>query len=732
MNTNPQLLPSTGKSKNHEKTRWDSIVLIGYATLFASFVAFGVTEYIGPERTDHFSIFVAHYLIALAYVVILIINNAYGIRKCWRKQHINKTIILLNLFLISAYALNRSLPVFEDAAGWLCGYLLITSFNTLSYQYFDQLPLWINRIQHFITGSTFILYLYLALFVSHVYPIGTVGIIFFGIGAHIFVPLTLLAGCIFLVKYYHARGTTGFLISGLLFSILYCASFVKEWSKRVDKINTVANQSVIFHDSGLPLWVTVGQSVPNDWITYRILKSDLVYTTRKDRFVEWEFMPERVSWEESRKHDPLVFISTIFNECSLSADDRVKILQSISDTRHNANERLWSGDHLTTSYVVSDVDIYPDLRLAYTEKYLNVKNNARKSWRGNTEEAIYTFNLPEGAVVTSLSLWINGKEEKGILTSKQKATNAYKTIVGIEQRDPSVVHWQEGNTITVRVFPCTIDEERKFKIGVTSPLVEKGGRLLYRSINFRGPDATDAGETIRVTVIGPFEEIEMGDRFTRDKNGDFVTTGEYEPEFELPMKAVPLRNSTFDYGGFQYSITNYEPEYQSFMPSSIYLDINNTWTYKEIDDFERFANDKHIFIHTDSGFIRLVESNWDLAFDLRERNFSLFPFHLLKDMDHALVVTKGKEFSPHLSDFKDSGFATRAGEYFGSGKKAYVYNLNGKVSTYIKSLKELRAVEFAEGRMDELVSLLNEHTYPKTVETDEQIILGDSKLIISK
>lgn len=732
MNSNSQTFSPAAKSQNQSSIKMDRIVLIGYAALLVSFFTFGITEYADPPRKDYFTIFVAHYIIALAYVTILIFNNAYGIRKCWKQRNIGMTVVLLNLFLISAYALNRSIPVFEDAASWLCGYLLITSVNALSYRYFDRLPIWINRIQHFVTGSAVILYLYMTLFVSHVYPIGTAGIIFFGIGLHVFVPLTLLIACVFLIKYHRARGTTGFLISGSLFTILYCASFVKEWSKRVDKINTASNQSVIFHDSGLPLWVTVGQSIPNDWITFRILKSDLVYTTSKDRFVEWEFMPGRVSWEESRKHDPLVFISTIFSECTLQADDRVKVLQSISDMRHNANERLWTGDHLTTSYVVSDVDIYPDLRLAYTEKYLNVKNNSQNGWRGATEEAIYTFYLPDGSVVTSLSLWINGKEEKGILTSKQKATNAYKTIVGVEQRDPSVVHWQEGNTVTVRVFPCTREDERKFKIGVTSPLLEKNGQLVYRGLKFRGPDAANADETVRLTVIGTFDKTQVPDRFTENRSGDFISEGKYDPDFELPMKSVPLRNGSFTFAGFRYSMTDYEQDYAQFSPDRIYLDINDTWTYKDVDDFEDLIGEMNLYIHTDHGFVMLNEGNWDEALDLRTRNYSLFPFHLLQNHDRALVVTKGKVFSPHLSDFKDSGFAKQVSKYFGTGKKAHVYNLGGEISTYIKTLKELRAVDFAEGGMTELQALLNSNRFPKAMETDDRIVFVDSKLVITK
>src|SRR5688500_9020823 len=123
-----------------------------------------------------------------------------------------------------------------------------------------------------------------------------------------------------------------------------------------------------------------------------ILKSDLVYTTHNKDF-QWDSFSMRLPWREAKKHDPLEFISTLISRCTHYANDRVKILQSVFSDRHNANERLWSGDNLTTSYIVSDVDIYPALRLAYTEKYLSIRNNLLDGRGTETQEAIYTFQL---------------------------------------------------------------------------------------------------------------------------------------------------------------------------------------------------------------------------------------------------------------------------------------------------------------------------------------------------
>lgn len=728
---NPVTQPA---QENKLNVKPDSHILAGYGLLLVSFLLFAfIDQHTLEQRSSQFTVFVIHYFLALTYVGILIYGKSFGIRRSWRKENFSKTIILLNLFLISAYALNREIPVFESSTDWLSAYLLITSLTTLSFHYFKSLPTWVNQIQYLLLGSAFVLYLYLMLFVANFYPVGTIGLLFFGIGGHIFVPATLFIACLLLLinNYGEKPVSNLWIVGGFVVTIFCCVVFIHVWNNRVAKIETLANQSVMHDNAELPVWIEVAKSMTNDWITLRILKSDLVYSTQ-DKSGDWELMPQPVSWDESRKHDPLVFLSTLISKCTLPAEDRVKILQAITESRHNANERLWSGDNLTTSYIVSDIDIYPDLRIAYTEKYLNIKNNSARRWWGNTQEAIYTFQLPEGSVVTSLSLWINGKEEKGILTSKQKATKAYKTIVGVESRDPSIVHWQEGNAVTVRIFPCTKEEERKFKIGITSPLIERDGHTVYKNITFRGPDHYEARETLRVRIKGDNMITDMPG-FVKDKDGNYLREKTYDPEFELMIPAVPLKqNNRFTFQGYRYSLRKANPVFQDATLNAVYLDINNSWTSKEIKEMKELLENKKVFIYNQEDFVELNNDNFDLTFKLLEENFSVFPFHNVKDTEHSIVVTKGKSLSPHLSDFKDSKFANGLSEFFASGKKMYCYNLGESISPYISSLRELRALEFSQGDANQLKEWLNNNKYPNIVENDESVTLHDANLVITK
>jgi XrtN system VIT domain protein len=719
-----------------DKEKRNHTISLGYIFLSVSTFLFIIVEGDSSQTSgdNSLTIFFLHYLIALVYVVILAVNGFYGIRESWRSRSIDKTIILLNLFLISAFALNRVVPVFADSVNWLCVYLTCTSVVLLSYRYFDAVPSWINRFQHFVLGSVVIFYLYQTVYVANLYAIGAVGILFLGVGAHIFVPLTLLIASAVLIsisikKY---KASAYWIAAGSLSTLVAVLLFIGEWNSRVANIEKLANQSVIYEDNGLPAWVNVAKRVDKDWISEKIIKSDMVYTTHNDN-TRWDSFRFTTQWDEKKKHDPLVFISSLITKCNLSFDDRIKILQAVFADRHNANERLWSGDNLTTSYILSDVDIYPDLRIAYVEKYLNVRNNITAHGRNSDQqEAIYTFHLPEGSVATSLSLWIGGKEEKGILTSKQRATNAYTTIVGVEQRDPSVIHWQEGNTVTVRVFPCTPEEERKFKIGFTCPLIAKNGQLQFRNIPFKGPSSSGSRETFRVRFIGGQPGIKLPG-FVPDGKGAFITEQSYDPDFQLTFEASSIPPNQFTFDGYKYTIKPYQPKFRTASFQKVYLDLNSSWTNAEVEAAKELLSTRKLFVVSDDGFETVTKENWNtLTEPIHRQNFSVFPFHRINAGHESIVITKGRKLSPQLADFKGSKFSEAIGQYFSSGNRVAVYNIDDHVSTYLGSLREFRTVDFASGSLEQLNGWLTDNKFPQDGESSEKIVLHDSGITIEK
>ncbi len=599
------------------------------------------------------------------------------------------------------------------------------SLNLLSFHYFNSLPAWVNRIQQVILGFSFVLFLYLTVYSIQYIGIGLIGTIMLGIGAHILVPIFFIIALYKLARY---NPGYGWIVGGAVATILYATAFVVDWQHRVDKFDRLSNSSVLATGTEqLPVWVRLAQSIHNDWVTDRILKVGLVYHS-SDRALNWFDVPSR-RWGEEMIHDPLVEIASAFGVSHVPEPDRINILKALS-LRHHGESRLWSGRHLATTYVVNDIDVFAASRISYTEQYLNIRNSSESTWR--TEEAIYTFYLPEGAVVTSLSLWIDGIEQKGYLTSKQKAREAYNTIVGREQRDPSVVHWQEGNTVTVRVFPCTSREERKFKIGVTSPMQEKDGKLVYKSIRFDGPSASNANETIRVR-IHDLDALPSLIGFRSDEAGGQITELKYDPDFEFGFDTPALAaDRSFWFDGNRYSISESKPDYQPVDFKSIYLDVNNSWTLDEVQDAIDAAGNRGVYAFNGVTFTKVENEFAPVLKELIEYNFSIFPFHRIPDPAASLVITKGEPMSPHLDDFKESEFGTAVNAFFAHPRKIFVYNLGGSLSTYVRSLREFRALHFTSGNTEQLALLLGGHKFPIYAEDESQVVLHDAHLALRK
>ncbi|HUP10647.1 MAG TPA: XrtN system VIT domain-containing protein, partial [Niastella sp.] len=398
-------------------------------------------------------------------------------------------------------------------------------------------------------------------------------------------------------------------LGGAGVSVLVIIVFVARWVMLTNDINTNYRHATVRENEGWPAWISMAQRTPQNAFTQKILKTELVYCTgwKIDEFL-WR-VPSRRFYEE-KKHDPLVVISTMFSgKVNLSEEVKIKLLESMHDSRHQVQDRLWSGDDLQTEHINTLVKIWPQFAISYTEKVITVSNIPEEGVVSvDQQEGIYTFHLPEGGVVTSLSLWIEGKEAKSILTSKQKADSAYKQIVGREQRDPSVLHWQEGNTISVRVFPVLAGESRKFKVGVTAPLTRENGRIKYENIWFDGPSFFHAIEDISLQFQQTPKNFISPAVFKPTGHLGFTRSGRYNPSWSIELADQPLSNEAFCFDGKQYNVRSYQKQYEPATLNTFYLDVNKSWTKDEFDNVCNELEGQKVFVFTNE-LVQVTNAN---------------------------------------------------------------------------------------------------------------------------
>lgn len=707
------------------------LYLTGTLLCIASTLLFCLPDLIHIQDNGYFGLFGVNYAITVTYGILLLIAGKFK----RDRGGLPYIFLLLVLFLISAYSLNRSVSVFEISVNWMCIVLVIISVNAAAIFFFNTFPSWLKHLCCLILGVSMAVFIYLAIYLLPIYPISVLLLLGLLFSAHAFLPIlfALFTGKFIRRVVQKDKRYAWSFSAGILLCITIIVTFIVQWSSLNEKVNSIFQHSLIAENTDLPAWIKVSRELPDTWVTEKYLKSELVYSIPQkwNEGSFWGFPSQ--NFDEVRKHDPLVMMAYLFSpKPQINESERIKVLESMYDSRHKTQERLWSGENLRTQHVISNIRIWPDLRMAYTEKTITVLNDQDvRGWQ-NRQEGIYTFHLPEGGVVTSLSLWINGKEEKGLLTTKSKADSAYRTIVGVESRDPSVVHWQEGNTVSVRVFPVLKGENRVFKIGITAPLELTNNRLVYNNIWFDGPDAGSANETIQIDWAQKPVLPEMPSGFEEGRERKYTRETSYQATWSLSCKDNGISNNAFHFDQHTYSLLPYKKVRVPFACNTIYLDINQEWTPAEMEQVYAEVKGKKIFVYDDA-LIEVTESNKkDLFRRLQERRFSLFPLFEIKDPSTSLLISKNPWNGPNMKDLKGTDFAKRLESKLNKEQRIKLFNLGTNLSPYLKTLKEHRVFDYEQGDVSLLRKVLSATMFAQSIEDEEHIVIDNAALIIQR
>lgn len=118
---------------------------------------------------------------------------------------------------------------------------------------------------------------------------------------------------------------------------------------------------------------------------------------------------------------------------------------------------------LVDSRMEASVDA--DAAVTYLEWTLAFNNRGYRS-----HEAVTQIALPPGAVVSRLTLWIDGEEREAAFGERGRVSKAYDKVVR-SQRDPALVTTAGKDRVQLRIFPVLAGEkEMRVRIGMTVPM----------------------------------------------------------------------------------------------------------------------------------------------------------------------------------------------------------------------------------------------------------------------
>lgn len=622
-----------------------------------------------------------------------------------KETYIHLAPFLILNWLIGCFSLNVFIPVFQDLPIWV--YFTTVAFcvsNFFIYSNSDESRS--TSIAFFINGLSFLLILYFAIYLIPIMPFSFLGIIALGLGFYGLVPaIVIIIHTITILRYINRD--KNYVVSfsgGILVVLISLAVFTAGLNIESRKINQFGRINSFDQNSELPYYISISQNLKPNFFNEILLKKDLVYIPLHDIFDFRTFDSfGSKQFNERKIHNPFISIAYLFcKDLNLDNDDKINILKSNFDKRLETEEQLWSGKDLFTKTIKEDVKIYPETRLAYTEITMNIA--CEKDTRGE-KEAIYSFQLPEGSVATSLSLWVNGIERKGVLTTKEKAKAAYKQIVGVEYRDPSLMQWKEGNKVVVRVFPINYKTPRTFKCGFTTPLKVEDNQMKYQSLSIKGPNISNAETTSRIQTVGN-TKIETSKDFELNK-GYYINQSKGLDDWEAYMPLTKVSNS-FAWKNKIYEVKDIQKTTISFKPSEIILDLNSSWTTKQIESFVEL-NKTNLFVIVNGKKKEINKDNFKaIELEFEDLHYSLLPLYEISR--NSLIITKCGTFSANFEELEDSNYLKKIRTET-KDRNLKVINISPDINPFWQTVKEQKYVDFFQTSLKNSLDLIHKKQF---------------------
>lgn len=132
---------------------------------------------------------------------------------------------------------------------------------------------------------------------------------------------------------------------------------------------------------------------------------------------------------------------------------------------------IWNMDSLSIEYQRVDVEIEDQVATTHIDQLF--VNNGDGMLEGN-----YLFPLPPGAVVSELTMWVDGQPIEAKILAADEARQIYDQIVR-QLRDPALLEYVGSSAIQANVFPIPPHDERRVEITYTMILPAEGGLIKY-------------------------------------------------------------------------------------------------------------------------------------------------------------------------------------------------------------------------------------------------------------
>ena len=275
---------------------------------------------------------------------------------------------------------------------------------------------------------------------------------------------------------------------------------------------------------------------------------------------------------------------------------------------------------------------------------------------------------------------------------------------------------------------------RELKVGFTVPLKIGRDQLQVQDVWFEGPPAEFIPEECHLRLISdrPSEWIRFSPKNHDLKDGLYSWTNRYGEAHEMILKGMPLSEAAFSFQDRHFQLSDAKDSLSPFTPERIYLDVNRNWSEVEWDYILETYADHPVYVHHDT-MMEVTEQNKSALFrQLRQKNFSCFPFFLMEGPETSLLIAKSTSTGPNLTDLRDSPFGKKLQAYLEQDAPPIRLLEMGNYSPLYKTFREFGLFNATQGTEFYSRELQDKQLFKAYLNGEQQVEIPGSKLLVKQ
>jgi XrtN system VIT domain protein len=231
--------------------------------------------------------------------------------------------------------------------------------------------------------------------------------------------------------------------------------------------------------------------------------------------------------------------------------------------------------------------------------------------------------------------------------------------------------------------------------------------MKYQSLSIKGPNISNAETISRIQTVGNIK-IETSKDFEL-KNHYYINQSKGLDDWEAYMPIIKnSQSSSFAWKDKVYEVKDIQKTIIPFKPSEIILDLNSSWTIKQIESFTDLHR-ANLFVFVNGEKKAINKENFKaIELDFEDLHYSLLP--LYKITPNSLIITKCGTFSANFEELENSNYLKRI-KTETKQRNLKVINISSDINPFWQTAKEQKYVDYFQTSSKNCLKLIQQNHF---------------------